>query len=108
MTDDDMDKPEEEGYGLLYPFTVVTSAGGQYDDDAFVAGVEVGRIDMGLKIARVTGADRYRAVVRTDLVKQLDLVGMARGWPVLRATADETYPEWSVAEFFTESDGDGS
>jgi hypothetical protein len=108
MSDDELDKPEEEGYGLLYPFTVVTSKGGPYDDDAFVAGVQVGRIDMGLEVARVTGAVRYRVMAPTDLVKQLDLVGMARGWPVLRATADETYPEWSVVEFLTESDGDGS
>lgn len=99
---DEQDRPEEEGYGLLYPFTCVTSVGGRYDDDAFVAGVAVGRIDMGLELACLTGANRYRVVARTDLVKQLDLVGMARGWPILQSSADAEYPEWSVVQFFKE------
>jgi|SRR5690349_20972516 len=103
---DELDRPEEEGYGLLYPFTCVTSVGGEYDDNAFTAGVQVGQIDKALEVALAAGADRFRATVRTALVKQLDLVGMARGWPVLRSTADEKYPEWSVVEFFKELEPD--
>ena len=105
---DDLDKPEPEGYGLLYPFVCVTSKGGPYDDQAFTAGVQVGQIDRALTVALAAGADRLRATVRTDLVEQLELVGMARGFPVLIATqVTETaeypaMPEWTFVTFLTE------
>ena len=100
MSADELDRPEEEGYGLLYPFTCVTSVGGPYDDGAFTAGVQVGQIDKALEVALAAGADRFRATVRTDLVQQLDLAGMARGWPVMRSTTSLDYPEWTFVEFF--------
>ncbi|GAA0738629.1 hypothetical protein Drose_04340 [Dactylosporangium roseum] len=107
---DPLDQPEDEGYDLLYPFICVTSKGGPYDDDTFVAGVSVGMIDQALATARSCGADRYRTTVRTNLLKQLELVGMARGFPVvLTEEVGETeghpaMPEWSFITFLTEAD----
>jgi len=107
---DDLDKPEEEGYGLLYPFVCVTSKGGPFDDQAFTAGMTVGRLDMALTVALAAGADRYRATVPTALVEQLELVGMARGFPVLIAeqvTETDGYPampEWTFVTFLTEAE----
>ena len=107
---DPLDQPEDEGYDLLYPFICVTSKGGPFDDDAFVAGVTVGNLDCALHVARAAGADRYRTTVRTAVVKQLELVGMARGFPVVIAEqVEETedhpaMPEWSYITFLTESE----
>lgn len=108
---DPLDQPEPEGYGLLYPFICVTSQGGPYDDAAFTAGMQVGQIDRALTLALAAGADRFRATVRTDLVKQLELVGMARGFPVVIAeevTETEEHPampEWTYITFLTEEGG---
>ncbi len=68
----------------------------------------VGQIDRALTVALAAGADRFRATVRTDLVQQLELVGMARGFPVVIAEAVtetdeyEAMPEWSFITFLTE------
>lgn len=107
---DPLDQPEDEGYDLLYPFICVTSKGGPYDDDAFTAGMAVGQIDRALTVALAAGADRFRTTVRTDLVPQLELVGMARGFPVVVAEQVEeseghpAMPEWSLITFLTEAD----
>jgi hypothetical protein len=112
MSTDPLDQPEEPGYGLVYPFICVTSKGGPYDDAAFVAGATVGSIDMALEIAKRVGADRYPATVPTALVPQLELAGMARGFPVLIAEevaeTDEypAMPEWTFVTFLTEADID--
>lgn len=111
---DPLDQPGDEGYGLLYPFTCVTSTGGPYGDAAFVAGVQVGQIDRALTVALASGADRFRATVRTDLVRQLELVGMARGFPVVIAeevTETEDHPampEWTFITFLTEREVEGA
>jgi len=107
---DPLDQPEDEGYDLLYPFVVCRSQGGRYEDDGFTAGVQVGQIDTALKVALAAGADRYRATVRTALVQQLELVGMARGFPVVKVKqveATEEYPampEWTFMTFLTDAD----
>ena len=104
---DPMDHPEEETYGLVYPFVVCQSNGGPFNDEAFVAGVQLGRIDQALEAAAVVGADRLRFTVRTDLVGQLELCGMARGFPAITAEQvqeTETHsamPEWSFITFAT-------
>jgi hypothetical protein len=108
---DPLDQPEGgTEYGLLFPFVVCQSQGGPYDDEAFVAGAQFGRIDQALQVAAVSGATRLRVTVRTDLVKQLELCGMARGFPVLIAEqVEETpdypaMPEWSFVTLATEAD----
>lgn len=106
---DPLDQPEPAEFGLLFPFIVCASQGGPYDDDAFVAGVQMGRIDQALQVAAQTGADRLRFTVATRLVRQLELVGMARGFPVMQAQpveATDEYPampQWSLVTFQTGS-----
>ena len=101
MTTDPMDQPEEDdGYGLVYPFTVCASVGGPYDDNAFVAGVQLGRIHEALAAAAAIRADRLRFTVYTSLVKQLELVGMAQGFPLMAAEQCEDTDEGvSMAEW---------
>jgi hypothetical protein len=102
---DPLDQPDEERYEMLYPFVACASQGGPYEDDAFVAGVQLGRIDQALTVAETIGSKRLAFTVRTDLVKQLELVAMARGFPIIRAEpVDETedheaMPEWSFITF---------
>lgn len=103
---DPMDQPENDSYGLVYPFVVCASKGGPYDDEAFVAGVTLGQIDRSLEVAAVAGADRLQFTVNTGLVKQLELCGMARGFPVMTATATD-YPTWTFVTFQREADADG-
>lgn len=108
---DPMDQPEEDTtYGLVYPFTVCRSQGGPYEDESFVAGVQLGHIDRILQIAAGVGADRVRSTARTALVPQLELCGMARGFPVVtveEVTATDKYPampEWVFITFTTGKD----
>lgn len=98
----DDEHAEKTTYALLYPFTCVTSKGGPFDDTAFVAGVTVGRIDMALTVAFATGVDRYWVTVPTALVPQLELVGMAHGYPVLTSEQSSEWPEWTLVTFQTE------
>lgn len=99
MSTDDLDRPEEDGYALAVPFVVCTSNGGPYDDDAFVAGFQAGTVDQSLKSIAAAGGDGAVFTVRTDLVKQLELLAMYRGFPKIEAT--EIDEEWSTIEFRT-------
>lgn len=102
-----MDLPEDDAatYGLVFPFVACQSHGGPYDDEAFVAGVQLGRIDLALENAALIGAQRLQFTVRTALVKTLELCGMARGFPTITAEQVEAtdehdaMPEWSVVTF---------
>lgn len=102
---DPMDVPAAETHSLVYPFIACASQGGPYDDDPFVAGVQLGRADVALETAALLGADRITFTVRTTLVRQLELAGMARGFSVMVAaevaeTEDHpAMPEWSHVTF---------
>lgn len=102
---DPMDQPEDETYSLVFPFTACVSQGGPYDDDSFVAGVQLGRIDSALETAALIGAKRLSFTVRTALVKNLELCGMARGFPLVTFSEVEeaedhpAMPEWSFMTF---------
>ena len=96
---DELDQPESEGYSLVMPFTVVRSVGGPYDDDAFTAGWAAGAIDRTLQLLADEAAVRELTfTVRTDLVPQLELVGMRHQFPVMRSAVTEVQ-EWSSIVF---------
>lgn len=85
-------------YGLVIPFVACASQGGPYDDDAFAAGYQAGRIDHALAALVAVGGTELAATVRTDLVRQLDLIAMHHGFKA------ETEPyvdanEWSFVTF---------
>jgi hypothetical protein len=103
MPDDDAEAATT--WGLLYPFVVVTSAGGPYDDESFVAGVQLGQLDQVLRTAESLPCAQVTVTVYTALLPQLELAGMARGFPVMisepvGATAEyPAMPEWSRVVF---------
>lgn len=103
---DPMDQPEREEYGLLYPFIVCVSNGGPYDDQPFVAGVQLGRMDAQLAAAEALGAREMRFTLLTDLGKQAELVGMARGFPIVEVE-NSGVEGWIYVTFRVEAAADG-
>lgn len=75
---EDPDSPRAE---LVMPFVVVTSKGGPYDDEAFMAGWYAGEIDRMLTGAQGVDIVLYRDVPRA-LLPQIDLIAMRHGYKV--------------------------
>ena len=96
---DPMDQPEDDGMELVLPFVACVSNGGPYDDDAFTAGYQCGRIDSALKAAKAVGATSATYTVYTTLVKQLELIGMHHDFPNVTAEESPETPEWSFVTF---------
>lgn len=89
-------------YGLVIPFVACASKGGPYDDDAFVAGYQAGRIDNALSVARTVGTTGLKATAATSLVRQLDLIAMHHGFQA-KAEACEGAEGWSFITFSRET-----
>jgi hypothetical protein len=103
MNADDLDRPEEDGMELVVPFIACMSQGGPFADDAFVAGFQCGDIDRALKAGAAVMAETLRfPMVRTELLKQLELCAMNRGYPHMVASTSEEYPDWSDVRFSLE------
>lgn len=109
---DHLDQPEPDAtYGLVFPFVVCASQGGPYDDAAFVAGCQVGRVDRSLALIAAADGDGASFTVYTALVPQLELVGMHHGFPVIQAVqVEETdqhpaMPEWTHIRFSRSREG---
>ena len=98
MSDDLPEQPD--GYELVYPFVVCRSNGGPYEDKAFVAGVQAGRLDHALAAASALGIDSARFTVVDALVPQVELIGMNRGFPMMQVKSQAD--GWSLVEFHTQ------
>jgi hypothetical protein len=107
MTDDPMDQPDDgEAMELVFPFLAVQSQGGPYDDNAFVAGVQIGRIDRMLEMAAAINVKRTETVtIYSTLVPQAELCGMARGFPVMTADTedDPLFAGWAHVSFASDA-----
>ena len=71
---------EDHEFDLLIPFVCVTSVGGPFDDDSFVAGIEFERIAHTLNTLKSIDITWYETNIRPALLKQVDLVAMHYGW----------------------------
>lgn len=86
---DDEDTVE---FGLVMPFVVCQSQGGPYEDQAFVAGYE-----LGLLSARLEAQPPFlRLPLRTDSMKQVDLIAMRHGYSLTAHVCP--MPEWTDCE----------
>jgi hypothetical protein len=84
-------------YELKMPFVVVTSVGGPYDDNAYVAGWEAKTIQIQLAgLAEQSGPLIMVALVLIENQPQIDLVAMQEGWTVAFEYADAY---WVTATF---------
>jgi len=81
---------QEPTYGLVMPFLPVTSKGGPYDDGAYVAGFEMGRLD-ALLSAHVFA--RHEATVHTANQEQADLIAMKHGYRMELVTGQDGWVE---------------
>src|SRR5438128_6149503 len=87
---------DEEWFGLVMPFVSVTSKGGSFDDESFVAGYECGLLGKKLEMKPAT-VKRIMTTVHTGNVAQLDLLAMKHGWQM---TTEETeVDDWTYVEF---------
>lgn len=74
-------EPHKAEYGLVMPFVVTQSNGGDYEDNAYAAGWEAGRCDELLATcARLNKPTVDVPIARTGNLHQLDLVGMRYGY----------------------------
>jgi hypothetical protein len=76
-----MSDDENVEYELVMPFVVVVSTGGPYDDEAYCAGVELGRLDRDLS-TMCTWVNQFEVLIRLANVPQVDLLAMQHGWTV--------------------------
>lgn len=95
MTDEEMS--DAEAYGLVMPFVLVQSRGGPYEDQAFVSGYSLGRLDYELSVARaltMTPSTRYE---RAADQPQADLIAMRYGFTLTVTPLSDG--EWARYEF---------
>lgn len=74
---------------LVMPFVAVATKGGPYDDEAYAAGYEMGRLDVTLE--RLAGANADPILITTiqaDNREQADLIAMRHGFIAETALAD--------------------
>lgn len=85
---------EDADYDMVMPFLPVTSKGGPYPDDAYVAGYEMGGLDSHL----AHQPSFHAATIRTANVEQADLIAMRHGY-VRTTEPSEEWPEWTSCYF---------
>jgi hypothetical protein len=85
---------DETEYGLVMPFLPVKSKGGPHDDDAYVAGYE-----MGLMSARLESVGDWVVncafTIHAENAVQADLVAMRHGFVTTHAVEQAEYPGWA-------------
>lgn len=87
---------DEASYTLVMPFVVCASAGGSYDDAAFVAGVRFGQDSAEL---HSFAPDEWRQYVDPVMVRQYDLLAMQHGYTMTAEPWDEHPDEWTLVTF---------
>lgn len=65
-------------YGLVMPFVTVASKGGPYDDEAYVAGYEMGILDHVL--CHLPPSATHRVTIHEANRAQADLIAMRHGF----------------------------
>lgn len=80
--------PEAE-YDLVMPFVLVQSVGGEYDDNAYVAGWRLGELWTLLQVAEATGLDVPRVTLPLSDAPQVDLIAMRFGFSVYHSEHED-------------------
>lgn len=83
-------------FGLVMPFVVVKSKDGPYEDDAYVAGFEAGRLDALLEHDLLATATALDLPLHAENLPQLDLIAMRRGYVMDIEHSDDG---WSFVSF---------
>jgi hypothetical protein len=83
------DNENPDALSLAVPFTVCASAGGPYDDAAFVGGFDCGVMHTEMRLLRTIGASPAERWVKAPILDQLDLLAMNNGYTIKRGETDE-------------------
>lgn len=84
------------GYKLVMPFLPVESRGGPYEDEAYTAGFQMGRIDRFLEVRRLAKVEQ---LIYRENLPQADLMAMRHGYRLEVAEYEEN-PDWVFICFF--------
>lgn len=76
------DSENEATYGLIMPFVLCASNGGPFRDEDFVAGVQIGALDVEMRIAKTLDGVPKARYLSKALYEQIDLMGMRFGFKV--------------------------
>jgi len=98
LESDDLFDGESSEFGLVVPFVICQSQGGQLDDEAFTIGYELGSIDAELSMCASLFAQPPARYVHAVGLAQLDLLAMRRGYLMHQGELDES-EEWARVEF---------
>jgi hypothetical protein len=90
------ENPEETTWGLVMPFVVVKSVGGELDDLSFACGWDCGALDTELHTCHELTATPRARYVKVEILQQLDLIAMRHGFTV--QLGDES-PGWRHVSF---------
>lgn len=95
MSVDPQDLPDDgPTYELVYPFILAESNGGPYPDGAFTAGFELGILEQRLRTLTAVEGDRTVITIRTDHIRQAELIAMHHGFPGI--TTEHHDDGWST------------
>ena len=86
---------DESEMTLVMPFVVCQTNGGPYEDLAFAAGWELGKLDAQLAAKPVS----LTSTIRSASLPQGDLLAMHHGYS-MRSEESADVPEWCVVAFF--------
>jgi len=84
---------DETEYDLALPFVSVKSMGGPHDDDSFVAGFEMGQLDI---ILGTPYLQTHVMTIHLENVKQADLIAMHYDFKMESEPEDDT---WTTVTF---------
>ena len=89
---------DETEYELALPFVSVVSKGGPHDDDSFVAGFEMGQLDV---ILGTPYLQIHTTSIHTSNVKQADLIAMHYDFKMEAEDEDDTWTTVTFARICT-------
>jgi hypothetical protein len=86
----------EQEYGLVMPFVACQSNDGPYDDEAYVAGYEMGLLDQSLA-TMAQPFTAWRQMIHSPNRRQADLIAMRHDFVMTVRETD--FDEWLDVEF---------
>lgn len=98
MSDEHDDDDDETTYSLVMPFVVTASHGGPFDDAAYVAGWEMGRLYQRCAILDGLEVPAILATIRRANMPQADLIAMQFSRHMHEVDPDEIVDELGVVE----------
>jgi hypothetical protein len=100
---DESDQSSGAEYGLVMPFVTLNSRGGPHDDQSYVAGWEMGALDMVLgEMPDSPLPATYNFTIRSDNRPQFELIAMKHGYNAI--VAESGTEGWSYVEL-TKAEG---